>query len=106
MGKEVMDKEWLIGEGKTLRVNPYGLNEKFLKFLRNLDGTLSLVAKLLGDIHPVTCGYNFEDKFWVFPHQGPRLLEGELVPHNDNYRIKKIHYDTINKYYVMELEEI
>lgn len=106
MGKEVMDKEWLIGEGKTLRVNPYGLNEKFLKFLRNLDGTLSLVAKLLGDIHPVTCGYNFEDKFWVFPHQGPRLLEGELVPHNDNYRIKKIHYDTINECYVMELEEI
>ena len=46
MGKEVMDKEWLIGEGKTLRVNPYGLDEKFLKFLRNLDGTLSLVAKL------------------------------------------------------------
>ena len=106
MGKEVMDKEWLIGEGKTLRINPYGLNEKFLKFLRNLDGTLSLVTKLLGDIHPVTCGYNFEDKFWVFPHQGPRLLEGELVPHNDNYRIKKIHYDTINECYVMELEEI
>lgn len=106
MGKEVMDKDWLIGEGKTLRVNPYGLNEKFLKFLRNLDGTLSLVAKLLGDIHPVTCGYNFEDKFWVFPYQGPKLLEGELVPHNDNYRIKKIHYDTINECYVMELEEI
>ena len=106
MGKEVMDKEWLIGEGKTLRVNPYGLNEKFLKFLRNLDGTLSLVAKLSGDTHPITCGYNFEDKFWVFPYQGPRLLEGELVPNNDNYRIKKIHYDTINKYYVMELEEI
>lgn len=106
MGKEVMDKEWLIGEGKTLRINPYGLNEKFLKFLRNLDGTLSLVVKLLGDIHPVTCGYNFEDKFWVFPYQGPRLLEGELVPHNNNYRIKKIHYDTINECYVMELEEI
>ena len=106
MGKEVMDKEWLIGEGKTLIVNPYGLDEKFLKFLRNLDGTLSLVAKLLGDIHPVTCGYNFEDKFWVFPYRGPRLLEGELVPHNDNYRIKKIHYDTINEYYIMELEEL
>ena len=101
-----MDKEWLIGEGKTLIVNPYGLNEKSLKFLRNSDGTLSLVAKLLGDIHPITCGYNFEDKFWVFPYQGPRLLEGELVPHNNNYRIKKIHYDTMNKYYVMELEKI
>ena len=106
MGEEVMDKEWLKGEGKTLRINPFGLNEKFLKFLRNLDGTLSLVVKLFGNIHPVTCGYNFEDKFWVFPYRGPRLLEGELVPHNDNYRIKKIHYDTVNKYYVMELEEI
>lgn len=100
-----MDKEWLIGEGKTLKINPYGSNAKFLKFLRNLDGTLSLVAKLLGEIHPVTCGYDFEDKFWVSPHQGPKLLEGELVPHNNKYRIKKIHYDTINKYYVMELEE-
>lgn len=106
MGKEVIDKEWLIGESKTLRINPFGINKKFIKFLRNLDGTLSLVVKLLGDIHPITCGYTFEDKFWIFPYRGPRLIEGELVPHNDNYRIEKIHYDTINKCYVMELEEI
>ena len=61
---------------------------KVSKVLEEFRWNLSPVAKLLGNIHPVTCGYNFEDKFWVF-YQGPKLLEGELVPHNNNYRIKK-----------------
>lgn len=100
-------KTEFIGEGKILLLNPHAYDSypKYLKFLRKVsDGTLSNMAKLIGDIHPVSCGYNHNDKMWIMPDKGPGLVEGEQVPHH-NYIIEKIHYDNNNGYYVLELKE-
>ena len=88
---------------KELLITPYSSDEKHLKFLKKPNGDLSNMAKLIGPIDPITCGYTGDNKMYITPHNGPTLIEGHKVPNNDEYTIQKIHYSTDVEYYILEL---
>lgn len=93
-----------VNPNKKLRINPYGVSEKYLTFLLNKDGERTFTARLRGDIHPVRCWYNNEDKMSILPLNGPTLTEGEKVPHNEDYIIRKINYSDLLETYILDLE--
>lgn len=95
----------LKGDGLKLRINPYSDTIKELKFLRKMDGTLSDMAKLEGEIEPISCGYDEEGNFYVSPHHGPTLVENYPIPSNPRYLIKKIHYVADKDYYIFNIIE-
>lgn len=78
---------------------------KYLIFLRTLSGELSVMAKLVGDIEPLSCGYNHESKLFIRPFRGPTLTEGEPIP-NSTLKVRKIHYSYEQQYYIVETQEL
>lgn len=91
-----------------IRINPYGSGEKFLKFLNKKETKeRSNMAKLTGDILPLSCGYTYDNKMYITPYGGPTLIEGERVPNSDNILlINKIYYSDTIQHYILEIKRI
>ena len=91
---------------KELLINPFTTyDKKYLKFLHKVGGDISNMAKLIGPIEPITCGYTSDDRLYVTPHNGPTLTEGEKVPNNESYLVEKIYYSSEAEYYIFELKK-
>ena len=99
----------LVGERVELIINPHSTFEKRLKFLRNMDGIISKYAKLEGEIHPVRCGYDNEDNFYISPYGGPKLTVNNFLPNRLGYIIKNIIFkagdEETYEGYILELEK-
>lgn len=90
---------------KLLELNPESGSPKTLKFLVNPNnGNVTNVAKLCGDLLPMTCNYTSDNRFYVTPYGGPTITEREEVPNNPNFMVKKIHYISEKESYVIELQ--
>lgn len=110
LSKENKDSPEKIIKGDFVKVkefllNPDGVNPRILKFLKNPDNSTSNMAKLCGDLTPMKCGYTSDNRFWITPYGGPRLIEREVVPNHKEFLIKKIHYINDKEYYVIELQK-
>ena len=92
-----------LSDAKKLILCSEKASEKYLKFMVKKDRSPSEMVLLCGDILPTRCGYTSDNKLWVTPYGGPTLTEGDKVPNNTEFKIKKIHYsDTLEKY-ILEL---
>lgn len=102
-GEVEVVKTEALSDAKKLILCPDKATEKYLKFMVKKDKSPSEMALLCGDILPTRCGYTSDNKLYVIPNGGPTLTEGEKVPNNSEFKIKKIHYsDTLEKY-ILEL---